>query len=218
MEYDDKCIAIDCGPDFRQQMLKHKVQKLDAILLTHEHNDHIIGLDDVRPFNFKQGKDMPVWALPRVCEDVKKRFSYIFASQDKYPGAPMVQLQQLKAPNKITIEGIAVQPVNVMHGKLPILGYRFGPITYLTDVRRLDEQAKAAVRFSKTLIISALRRAPHSSHLNLEQAIQLIEELAPQRAVLTHVSHRMGLFAAVQEELPEGIELGYDGLTIHENW
>jgi phosphoribosyl 1,2-cyclic phosphate phosphodiesterase len=218
IEYEGKCIAIDCGPDFRQQMLRHKVHKLDAILLTHEHNDHVAGLDDVRPFNFKQKKDMPVWGLPRVCENVKARFPYIFVSQNKYPGAPMVQLQELRENEQVTIAGIEVQPIEVMHGRLPILGYRFGPVTYLTDVRRLDEQAKAAARFSETLIISALHRAPHYSHLNLEQALQLIEELAPKRAILTHVSHHMGLFADVQQELPAGVEMGYDGLTICEPW
>ena len=130
----------------------------------------------------------------------------------------MVQLQEIKGNKKITIAGMEVQPVEVMHGRLPILGYRFGPITYLTDVYQLDEHAKAAVRFSKTLIISALHREPHYSHLNLEQAIELIKELEPKRAVLIHVSHHMGLFTDVQQELPEGIELGYDGLTLRENW
>jgi len=199
-------------------MLVNEVKEMHAILITHEHNDHIIGLDDVRPFNFQQGQNMPVYCLPRVGKEIEQRFAYIFATQDKYPGAPMVQLEEIQAGSPILFDRYEVLPIPVMHGRLPILGYRFGPITYLTDVRELSEKAKELVRGSETLVISALHHRTHHSHLNLEEALALIAELAPQRAYLTHMSHRMGTHEEVSKELPDGVMLGYDGLVIEEEW
>ena len=218
VQYAGKNIAIDCGPDFRQQMLTKKVQHLDAILMTHEHNDHIIGLDDVRPFNFSQRKDMPVYCLARVRKELEHRFEYIFVTQNKYPGAPMVQLLEIGAGGTLLVEGMNILPVEVMHGPLPILGYRFGPITYLTDVKTLSEETLKQIRGTRSLIINALHRDPHYSHLSLNEALLLIEKIAPERAFITHVSHRMGTYEKISELLPENVSLGYDGLEIIEDW
>ncbi|MCG8331440.1 MAG: MBL fold metallo-hydrolase [Chitinophagales bacterium] len=218
VQYTGKNIAIDCGPDFRQQMLTKKVQHLDAILMTHEHNDHIIGLDDVRPFNFSQRKDMPVYCLPRVRKELEHRFEYIFVTQNKYPGAPMVQLLEIGAGETLLVEGINILPVEVMHGPLPILGYRFGPITYLTDVKTLSDETIKQIKGTRSLIINALHRDPHYSHLSLNEALLLIEKIVPERAFITHVSHRMGTYEKISELLPENVTLGYDGLEIIEDW
>ncbi len=214
VEWGGKTFCIDVGPDFRQQMLRAGVQHLDAILLTHEHNDHIIGLDDVRPFNFRQKRDMPVYGLPRVLQQVKERFAYIFAEQ-KYPGAPGVRLHPLEPSDQpVEIEGVPVWPLEVMHGRLPILGYRFGDFAYLTDVKSLPEQTIAQLRGCKAIVLSALHRKPHHSHLNLDEALQLLEVLQPERAWLTHISHRMGRHEEVSALLPKGVELARDGLVI----
>ena len=206
-------VVIDTGPDFRQQMLRAAPDHLDAVLLTHEHNDHIIGLDDVRPFNFRQGGNLPVYGLPRVVEEVRRRFAYVFAEQ-RYPGAPMIELHQVEADQPIVIGDRTIMPLSVMHGSLPILGYRTGDFAYLTDVKTLPASTIARLRGLHTLVVNALHHRPHHSHLNLAEALELIKVIRPEQAFLTHVSHSMGRHAEVAETLPPGVHLAYDGLKI----
>ncbi|MBX2871954.1 MAG: MBL fold metallo-hydrolase [Saprospiraceae bacterium] len=213
LQVGDQQVSIDCGPDFRQQMLRAKVSHLDGLLFTHAHNDHIIGLDDVRPFNFRQKKDMPVYATVEVQQALTKRFDYVF-EPNPYPGAPMVVLKTIEN-RPFEIEGIPIQPVQFLHGKLFVLGFRIGNLAYLTDMKTISTEEKAKLRNLKTLVINALHYKAHHSHLNLEEALALIEELAPEKAYLTHVSHRMGLYDEVNPTLPAGVELAYDGLVIH---
>lgn len=206
-------IAVDTGPDFRQQMLRAGVKNLDAVLLTHEHNDHIIGLDDVRPFNFMQWKKMPVFATPEVQAQVRKRFAYVF-EKNPYPGAPMLELRTISKAADFQVGGINITPVEVLHGNLPVMGFRVGDFTYLTDVKTIAEDQKQKARHSKVLVLNALHHNVHHSHLNLQEALAMIEDLAPQQAYLTHMSHRMGLHGEVSRMLPENVALAYDGLEI----
>ncbi len=212
LQVGDQQLSIDCGPDFRQQMLRAKVRHLDGVLFTHAHNDHIIGLDDVRPFNFRQKKDMPVYATVEVQQALTRRFDYVF-EPNPYPGAPMVVLKTIEN-RPFDIAGIPIQPVQFLHGKLSVLGFRIGNLAYLTDMKTISEEEKLKLQNLKTLVINALHYKPHHSHLNLEEALALIEELAPEQAYLTHVSHRMGLHDEVNPTLPPGVQLAYDGLVI----
>jgi phosphoribosyl 1,2-cyclic phosphate phosphodiesterase len=211
IQINGKSIAIDCGPDFRQQILAAKLSWLDAILITHEHNDHIVGLDDVRPFNFMKKQDMPVFTTERVIKCLHQRFAYIF-EKDPYPGAPMVRLNQINKDDSFEVEGIKVVPIEVMHGKLPVLGFRINDFAYLTDIKTIAEEEKAKLSGIHTLVVSALHHKEHHSHMNLEQALALIEELKPKRAFITHISHRMGLHDKVNQDLPKGVQLAFDGL------
>ncbi len=214
LQYGTTTVAIDCGPDFRQQMLAAKVAHLDAIIMTHEHNDHMVGLDDVRPYNFKQMADMPVYATPRVQEQFHQRFDYVFRTQNKYPGAPMVQLITIDKSTPIQIGELQIIPVEVMHGNLPILGFRIGNFAYLTDVRSIAAEEMKKLRGLDTLVLNALHHSEHHSHLNLLQALDLIEQIGPQKTYLIHMSHRMGLHSAIEQTLPKNVFLGYDGLEL----
>lgn len=208
----DKNILIDAGPDFRQQMLQEDVQNLEAVLLTHEHNDHIIGLDDVRPFNFKNRKDMPVYGAPRVLQEVRERFSYIFA-ENKYPGAPMIDLIEISSES-FEVAGTKVQPVDIMHGNLPIHGFRFENFAYLTDLKTISDKEVEKVKGVKVLVINALHHWEHHSHLTLKQAIEMVELIQPEQAYFIHMSHHMGLHEVIDEQLPTNVALAYDGLAI----
>lgn len=205
-------VLIDAGPDFRQQMLRTGVRNLDAILLTHEHNDHVIGLDDVRPFNFRSGRAIEVYALPRVADEVRKRFEYVFGHP--IPGLPRIELIPIGAEDALELEGMRIQPIDIMHGRLPILGYRIGELAYLTDVKSVAPAERDKLRGVRYLVVSALHHERHPTHFNLEEALAFVNDIRPEKAWLTHLSHDMGLAAEIEPLLPEGVALGYDGLEI----
>ena len=215
LSHGDTNILIDAGPDLRQQMLRTGTRHLDAILLTHEHNDHVIGLDDIRPFNFRSGHPMSVYAQERVAADVRKRFEYIFG--DPIPGLPRIELHTIDENATLHIGGVCVRPVGIWHGRLPILGFRFGEITYLTDVKTIDPDQLDKIAGTRFLIINALRQRTHSTHLSLPEALALIETLRPEQAWITHISHEMAPAHEVTPSLPPGVALGYDGLEIECN-
>ncbi|QAR29910.1 MBL fold metallo-hydrolase [Ornithobacterium rhinotracheale] len=215
IEYQGKKILIDCGPDFRMQMLRENLDDIDFILLTHEHNDHIIGLDDVRPINYLHNKDMPIYALQRVVDSVKERFPYAFIPHE-YPGLPKFDLQPIEySIQPINIQGVEVQPLPILHGKLPILGYRIGDFAYLTDVYAVHEETKRKLKDLTVVVIGALRQSkPHHSHLLLDQAIELAHEIGAQTTYFTHIGHEMGFYEEVEKILPPHMHLAYDGLKI----
>jgi len=204
--------VIDSGPDFRQQMLRSKIVDLTALIFTHEHKDHVAGMDDIRAFNYILEKKIDVYASQRVQDALKREFPYIF--QDfKYPGVPQVNLHLIE--NKpFTIEGLEFIPIEVMHYKLPIFAYRFHDFSYVTDANFISEEEKEKIKGSEILVLNALRREKHVSHYNLEEALQLIEELKPGKTYLTHISHQLGLHTEVEKELPENVFLAYDGLEL----
>ncbi|RXG16169.1 phosphoribosyl 1,2-cyclic phosphate phosphodiesterase [Leeuwenhoekiella aestuarii] len=213
IEFEGANYVIDCGPDFRQQMLTHKVNHLEALLFTHEHADHTAGLDDIRPFFFRQG-DIPVYAHKRVVAELKKRFDYIFETENRYPGAPAVAIHEVINNKLFTINKLEVEPINVMHGKLQVFGYRFGNFAYLTDVKTISEAEKAKLKNLDVLVVNALREEPHYSHFNLEEALAFVEEIKPKQTYFTHISHLLGFHAEVEARLPENIHLAYDGLQL----
>ncbi|MNJ98087.1 Phosphoribosyl 1,2-cyclic phosphodiesterase [compost metagenome] len=213
IQWDDSSYVIDCGPDFRQQMLTCKCQKLDGILFTHEHSDHTAGIDDIRPFVFRQG-DMPVYAHERVVESLKKRFEYIFEEENRYPGAPSVHIHEVNPAENFVLGNKTVVPIAVMHGDLEIFAYRIGDFAYMTDVKYVTEEEIAKLKGVKVLVVSALREEPHDTHFNLQEALDFIKIIQPERAYLTHISYIMGFHAEVQEKLPKNVFLAYDNLQI----
>ncbi len=205
-------LIIDAGPDFRQQLLRENIDKLDAILLTHEHRDHIAGLDDIRSFNYLHKKAMDIYAEQRVQKGIKVNYSYVF-SKTKYPGIPDMNLKLIE--NKpFNVNSITIIPIRVMHLKLPVFGFRIKNFSYITDANYISEEEKEKMKGSEVLVINALRKKKHISHFNLEEALQLIDELKPENAYLTHISHLMGKHNDVSKELPENVFLAYDGLEL----
>jgi phosphoribosyl 1,2-cyclic phosphate phosphodiesterase len=203
--------VIDTGPDFRSQMLRLGAKRLDAVLFTHQHKDHTAGLDDIRAFNFRQRKDMPLYGRLEVLNQIKEEFAYIFAAV-KYPGIPQVELHAIE--NKpFEIAGVKVMPIEVMHHNLPVFGFRIGDFTYITDANRISPHELEKVRGTKVLILNALKQEKHISHFSLEEALAVIAELKPERAYITHISHQMGLHAEVEKTLPPQVFLAYDGLS-----
>lgn len=212
VETQGKTVCIDTGPDFRQQMLRAKVQKLDAVIYTHEHKDHTAGMDDIRAFNFKQKKAMELFTDLNVEACLKKEFSYAF-QENPYPGVPRLNLNRIE--NKpFDVLGIIFNPIQLMHYKLPVFGFRIGDFAYCTDVNYISPEEKNKLFGLKVLVITALRKEEHISHFSLSQALCVIDELKPERAYLTHVSHLLGLHKEVSMELPENVEIAFDELTI----
>ena len=212
VEYNARAVVIDTGPDFRQQMLKNNVGRLDAVLFTHEHKDHVAGLDDVRAFNFIMKQHMDVYLTDAVEAAIRREFSYIF-SDFKYPGIPLLNLHRIEN-QPFELFGETIQPIQVMHYQMPVLGFRIKDFAYITDANSISETELQKLKGVKILVLNALRREPHISHFTLNQAIDLIEEVAPEKAFLTHLSHQMGLHEQVSIELPANVEIAYDGLTI----
>ena len=213
IHWDNHSYVIDCGPDFRQQMLASNCQKLDAILYTHEHSDHTAGLDDIRPFNFKQG-EIPIYAHQRVLDNLKERFGYVFEMENKYPGAPSVKPIEVVNNNPFYIGNKKAIPINVMHGNLQVFGYRIGDFAYLTDVKTIEKPEIEKLKNLKVLVVNALREEPHATHFNLQEALDFISLIKPEKAYLTHISHIMGFHEEVEKRLPENVYLAYDNLEI----
>ena len=209
-----RSFVIDSGPDFRQQMLRARIAHLDALLFTHEHKDHTAGLDDIRAFNFRQQQDMPVYGEPRVLAQLQREFAYIFA-EHKYPGIPRLTLHPIERDDApFDVLGVAVQPLRAMHHRLPVLGFRLGGFCYLTDANAIGPETMEQLRGAEVVVLNALRREPHLSHFTLAQAVEILEEVRPRRAYLTHISHQLGRHHDVEAELPAWIRLAYDGLMV----
>lgn len=213
IEYKDFNFVIDCGPDFRQQMLRTKCRKLDAIIFTHEHADHTTGIDDVRPYFFRQGK-IPIYLHERVLNSLHNRFAYIFDPKQKYPGAPDFEVNLITKENDFQILGLNITPIEAVHYKLPVLGFRLGKFAYLTDVKTISDKEMLKLNGLDTLVINALRYESHPSHLNIEEALEIIDQVKPKQTFFTHISHNMGFHEEVCSSLPKSVSLAFDGLVL----
>lgn len=207
-----KRFIIDTGPDFRQQMLRERVDKIDAVIYTHDHRDHVAGLDDIRALNYIMKKSVDLYATDQVQKGIREQFGYIFKNPS-YPGLPEINFCTIE--NKpFSIEGVPFTPILVKHMHLPVLGFRVGNFSYITDANFISEEEKKKIRGSEVLVLNALRLEPHPSHFTLAEAIELAQELKCKTTYLTHISHQLGLHAEVEENLPEGIKLAYDGMQL----
>lgn len=213
IEINNKTIVIDSGPDFRQQMLRSQTKRLDALLFTHEHKDHIAGMDDIRAFNFVSKKAVNIYATERVQLALKREFSYVF-SDEKYPGIPEVKLHTINKHSSFEVEGIPITPIEVFHYYLPVLGFKIGSFCYITDANRIAPEELNKIKNVDILVLNALRRESHISHFTLEQAIEISKKTGAKQTYFTHLSHQMGLHESVNKELPEGFTIAHDGLEI----
>lgn len=205
--------VIDTGPDFRQQMLNHSVKSLRAVIFTHEHKDHLAGLDDVRAFNYKEQRDMEVFCTEAVEIALRREFQYVF-SNDRYPGIPSIQINRIENKAFELPNGLTLLPIEVLHYKMPVFGYRIGDFTYITDAKTISETEKQKVKGTKILVVNALHRSEHISHFNLDEALAFIAEIKPEKAYLTHISHLFGKHQEIEKELPPNVFLAYDGMTL----
>ncbi|MEM9850122.1 MAG: MBL fold metallo-hydrolase [Bacteroidota bacterium] len=219
VEVEGKNILIDIGPDFREQMLRSKVKRIDAVLLTHEHNDHIIGLDEIRVFNFIQRESIPVYATQRVIGELKKRFYYLF-QEELYPSAPRITIQEVHKDQVIDFEGIQIQPIEYFHDlehRWPVTGYRIKDFTYLTDFKTITPEELAKTKGTALLVISAVQHRPHRSHLNLSEALTWTAKIQAAQTYFIHMSHFIGLHRVAQNSLPDTVHFAYDGLVVNLN-
>ena len=213
VERDGTRVIIDAGPDFRQQMLAADVKKIDGILITHEHKDHIGGIDDVRAFNYTSQRAVDIYAAERVQRTIKKDFDYAF-SDDKYPGAPDINLIGIDGSRPIRIKNMEVVPIEGKHYRLPVLGFRIGGIAYLTDFNHIEEREIEKIRGVEILVVNALRREHHISHFTLSEALEIRHLVQPEYCYFTHISHQMGRHELISKELPEKTYFAYDGLVV----
>ena len=212
LEWEGAAYVVDCGPDFRQQLLKAKVDQLDGILFSHYHADHTAGLDDVRPFSQRDGQ-VQFYCDKSVSENLRERFTYIFATENRYAGAPNVSLnifdsQVFELKNKL------IQPIEVLHGRLKIFGFRIDKFAYITDAKTISQRERNKLKDLDILIVNALRKEPHPTHFNLDEALEFIKDLKPKKSYLTHISNRLGFHKEVSKELPANVYLAYDGLVL----
>ena len=213
IETEDASIVIDCGPDFRQQMLNSKCPKIDGLLFTHEHADHTAGLDDIRPFFFKQGA-IAIYAHNRVLKNLEKRFDYIFETENKYPGAPSVTENEVIQNIPFTVNKEEIIPINAYHGSLQVFGYRIQDFVYLTDVKTMESSEIEKIKNCNILVVNCLREEPHATHFNLEEVLHFISLVQPKTTYLTHISHLFGFHEEIQKKLPENVFVAYDNLEI----
>lgn len=207
-------VVIDSGPDFRQQMLRYHVRKLDAIVFTHGHKDHVAGMDDVRAYNFHDKKAMNVYADLNTQEVLKREFQYVF-QEPNYPGIPQVDLNAIDGDNSFNINGLKFNPIKVLHYKMQVLGFRIGDFTYITDANYISPEQLDKAKGSKVLVLNALRHEAHPSHFTLKEAIEVATAVGAENTYFTHISHQLGLHNEVEATLPQGMHLAYDGLTLH---
>ncbi|QTD38059.1 MBL fold metallo-hydrolase [Polaribacter batillariae] len=212
ISWNDVSYVVDCGPDFRQQMLRENIECIQGVLFTHEHADHTAGLDDLRPFCY-QIAEMPIYLNQKTLDSLEQRFQYIFSIENRYPGAPSVSPFVVNN-SSFTLHELTVQPIQILHGKLSILGYRFEQLAYLTDVKYIAEAEKEKLQNLDVLIVNALRIEAHPTHLNLKEALELVAELQPKRTYFTHISHKLGFHDEVSRKLPKNVFLAFDGLKI----
>jgi len=213
IEWDDTKVIIDVGTDFRQQLLRENVKQLDAVLITHAHFDHIGGLDELRAFNFKQGKDMDVYADVLASNMVTNMFAYVFAA-NKYPGTPNLNLKTFQEYDAFKIGGKKIQTIEIFHGNMPITSFRIDNFTYITDAKTVSEESKKLIKGTGTLVLNAVRITPHHSHFNLEEALDFIEEMEVKNAYLIHLSHRFAKHSDIEKMLPPHVHVAYDGLQL----
>ena len=213
LKVNDIGLSIDLGPDFRMQMISNHLSDVHAVLLTHEHNDHISGLDDIRPINFRYHRNIPIYGSSRSLREIEQRFGYAFDPEYKYPGKPHVSARVID-DSPFLIHSTPITPIPVDHGDMSIYGYRIYDLAYITDAKTIPESSKSLLQNIDLLILNALRIEPHEAHLNIEEAIAIVQELKPRLCYLTHISHDSGRHADIDAMLPEGIRLGYDGLKV----
>ena len=212
VEVDGLSIVIDTGPDFRQQMLRESIDRLDGVVYTHGHRDHLAGLDDVRAYNYLQGIDMPLFGTNMVLDQIRSEFHYAF-DINKYPGIPQLQLNVIDT-EPFLVGNISITPLPVMHMKLPVLGFRIGNFSYITDANMIPDRTMELLKGTEVLVLNALQKEKHVSHFNLEEALVMAKRIGAPKTFFTHISHKLGVHKKVQFELPESVALGHDGLTI----